>query len=331
MRVCAFKTISGYACRLTLLSRWSAMFLLSTACGGKKDVAVSTAPAESPLRPVTNNASTPSQPSKAKEGVKSVSIDLSFADVVQAEGQVSFRLAATVKGSGQQTVYGCKGGCPPGVTVEPVQGNTVITLSGLESASRSFTFQAVSGDVSTSSVFHLQLPPSDSFGLPACSNSVSTGCAASAQFPAVDATLLTPQNIRTGVVLGGRTGVYPSVLAPLANNTQAADLTAFDSSLSPGVYEFFDSLGTRYSGSVSDAPAATPGTTAQSIPATSSLFRSFSVAGDANLVASKILNDVALFGVTGSVVAKPGDCSLDGATNCVATSQYPAAKGKPVC
>ncbi|MCA2962107.1 MAG: DUF4082 domain-containing protein, partial [Silvanigrellales bacterium] len=66
--------------------------------------------------------------------------------------------------------------------------------------------------------------------------------------------------------------------------------------------------------------------TAQSIPATSSLFRSFSVAGDANLVATKILKDVALFGVTGSVVAKPGDCSLDGATNCVATSQYPAAK-----
>lgn len=61
---------------------------------------------------------------------------------------------------------------------------------------------------------------------------------------------LVPGKIKSGVVIHGVTGQYPSANYPLAANTATTDLTNLATQLrSNGSFEFFDSEGTRYTGS----------------------------------------------------------------------------------
>lgn len=82
---------------------------------------------------------------------------------------------------------------------------------------------------------------------------------------------LTPASIKAGVVIHGFTGQYPSVSHPLASDTATTDFTLFYTQLSsPGNFEFFDSAGTRYTGS-----------------------------GDSDLLAANLKSGTEILGVTG--------------------------------
>ena len=61
--------------------------------------------------------------------------------------------------------------------------------------------------------------------------------------------------------------------------------------------------GTKYTGSMSEKAAATytPGTSDQTIAANQYLVGAQTIKGDANLLASNILKNVTIFGVTGSL------------------------------
>lgn len=61
--------------------------------------------------------------------------------------------------------------------------------------------------------------------------------------------------------------------------------------------------GTKYTGSMSEKAAATytPGTSDQTIAANQYLVGAQTIKGDANLLASNILKNVSIFGVTGSL------------------------------
>lgn len=156
-----------------------------------------------------------------------------------------------------------------------------------------------------------------------CSSNGQTGCVTTATYQAADLSSLVPGNIKSGVTIAGVGGTYPSLLTPLAGATGTADLVSLAANTAAGTYEFFDSTGTRYSGSISNAGQITPNTSTQNFNA--SLYRAFSVEGDANLNASNIRGGISIFGVTGSLAPAPANCALNGQTNCVANSTFQAA------
>jgi hypothetical protein len=171
-----------------------------------------------------------------------------------------------------------------------------------------------------------------------CAADGETGCVSTATFPAVEKDRLTPGVLKAGVSLAGLTGDYPSATYALAGATVTADLTSLAASTAAGSYEFFDSAGTRYTGTISDAGAISIGTAVKTF--NTSLYRQFTVPGDANLVAGNILSSATILGVAGNVTlpaatvvrtnatfgvnnATSGtlaDCSSDGATECVVPS-----------
>ena len=65
----------------------------------------------------------------------------------------------------------------------------------------------------------------------------------------------------------------------------------------------YGASGTKYTGSMSEKAAATytPGTSDQTIAANQYLAGAQTIKGDANLLASNILKNVSIFGVTGSL------------------------------
>lgn len=176
-----------------------------------------------------------------------------------------------------------------------------------------------------------------------CALDGATGCVATVGFPAVNLSLLSPGVIKKDTTIAGVTGAYPSAAHPLAGDTNATDLTSLGANTPAGAYEFFDAAGNRYAGSVLDAGTITIGTAPQSFGA--SLYRPFTVPGSANLLPSNILNGVNILGVTGNVTLPAAaavrsnasfgplggtsgslaDCALDGATGCVANSDFRAA------
>ena len=160
--------------------------------------------------------------------------------------------------------------------------------------------------------------------LPNCSSDGATGCVAVSNFPAVDkATKLLAGNIKSGVSIAGITGGYPSAQYPLTGaDSTVADLPLFSATTGGTSYEWFKGDGTRVTGSIEANAQVTPGISAQTLNA--GLYRSVTVAGDADLVAGKILTGIDIFGVVGNVAAKPADCAADGATGCVAVSNFPA-------
>jgi hypothetical protein len=83
-----------------------------------------------------------------------------------------------------------------------------------------------------------------------CSSDNDTNCVATPAFPAVVKANVTAGLIKAGSIIAGVNGAYPSATYPLAGSTTTADLTLFQSQLtSNGAFEFFDSEGTRYTGS----------------------------------------------------------------------------------
>ncbi|MCA2961275.1 MAG: DUF1566 domain-containing protein [Silvanigrellales bacterium] len=133
-----------------------------------------------------------------------------------------------------------------------------------------------------------------------CALDGATGCVSTVGFPAVNLSLLTPSVLKSNVAVAGVNGVYPNSSFPLTGATATTDLTSLAATTAAGSYEFFDSAGTRYTGSISDAGSITVGTSAQTF--NTSLYRQFTVPGDVDLVAGNISNGVNILGVGGNVV-----------------------------
>lgn len=164
--------------------------------------------------------------------------------------------------------------------------------------------------------------------VPACSATLSENCIASSTFKAVDTATLLPQNIKSGVTIGGVVGAYPSATYKLASDTATNDLPNITTSLAAGSYEFFNGSGSRLTLTVSSPGTLTPSSADQSFTAADTLYKGFTVAGDADLQAANVKSGVTLFGVTGSYSAPAttlADCSSDGETGCKAVSSFPAA------
>jgi hypothetical protein len=153
-----------------------------------------------------------------------------------------------------------------------------------------------------------------------------TDCYAGLSWTALENADLTAGNVRSGVTVGGVTGGYPSASHPLAGADTTTDLTSLAATTAAGSYEFFDSAGARYTGTISDAGTISIGTASQNF--NTSLYRAFTVPGDADLVATNIRDAVSVFGVVGSAPSRPSDCSTDGAADCVvaASTTYRAAE-----
>lgn len=138
-------------------------------------------------------------------------------------------------------------------------------------------------------------------------------------YKAVVSADLTAGNIKTGATIGGIAGGYPSITYPLTGNTGTTDLPSLAASVSAGSYEWFKSDGTLVSGTITDASTITPGTTDQNF--TTSVYRQFTVTGDADLVAGKIKSGVNIFGAVGDypsatypLAGADSTDDLDGAT-----------------
>jgi Protein of unknown function (DUF1566) len=173
--------------------------------------------------------------------------------------------------------------------------------------------------------------------LATCSAMSRTGCYAGVGWTGVEAAQLVAGVVKNGTSLGGVTGDYPSATYPLPG-ASGTDLPSLSASVATGSYQFWQKDGTRVTGSISDAGTVTPGVTAQNFSA--SLYRQFSVAGDAALLAGNIKSGATIFSVPGNVtlpaatdvksgvqygVAGNGamgsytgaaDCTADGDTNC---------------
>lgn len=161
-------------------------------------------------------------------------------------------------------------------------------------------------------------------GAPAnCSVNGEQGCVTTATFKAADLSNLLSANIKNGVTVAGTAGTYPSLATPLSGATGTADLTSLAGNAPAGSYEFFDSVGTRYSGNISDAATITPGTSNQNF--TASVYRQFTVTGDTDLIAGNIRSGISIFGVTGTVTASPANCSANAEIGCVTTVTFKAA------
>ena len=111
------------------------------------------------------------------------------------------------------------------------------------------------------------------------------------------------------VVINGVTyAAVPEVDIPVSGGGTAAFFDVSDATLDAGSKMLngvtaYGAGGTKYTGSISEKSAATytPGTSDQTIAASQYLTGAQTIKGDANLVASNILKDVEIFGVTGSL------------------------------
>ena len=110
------------------------------------------------------------------------------------------------------------------------------------------------------------------------------------------------------IINGVTYGAVPEIDVP---NDQGGTTKFFDvsdadldnaSKLRDGVIAY-GAGGTKYTGSMSEKSAATytPGTSDQTIAANQYLVGAQTIKGDANLLASNILKNVSIFGVTGSL------------------------------
>ncbi len=177
-------------------------------------------------------------------------------------------------------------------------------------------------------------PPTD------CSANGQIGCMTTTVFKAADLSNLIAANIKTGAAVAGVTGIYPSVLAPLENSA-GTDLPGLTAAVAAGTYQFFKSDGTRVTGTISDAGTITPQTTDQVMAA--SLYRTFTVKGDAALVGGNIRSPTSIFGVTGTLALPAtsavrssssygtagteftgalADCSVAATEGCVTTATF---------
>lgn len=157
-------------------------------------------------------------------------------------------------------------------------------------------------------------PPPPPPSQPACTANGEVNCVTTDSFKAADLSSLSPGNIKSGVLIAGTRGTYPSAATPLAANTPATDLTAVNPTTATGTYDFFDSKGNVYSVTIADGGAITPTHATQSFGASGTLYRAFEVVGEARLVPENIKNGQTIWGVTGRYGPT---CSADGSVDCV--------------
>jgi hypothetical protein len=133
--------------------------------------------------------------------------------------------------------------------------------------------------------------------LGACASDGAAGCVTVAGFKAADMTAAVSGHIKAGITIAGVNGTYPSSTHTLPGAGGTSDLVSLAASTSAGSYEWWGPDGTRYTGTITDAGAITP--TAASQAFSTSVYRQFTVAGDADLVAGNVKSGVSLFGVSG--------------------------------
>ncbi len=139
----------------------------------------------------------------------------------------------------------------------------------------------------------------DCGSLPLCSANGQVGCATSSTFMSVSTTELVPAVVKSGTIVGGVTGTYPSATNPLTGADATADLDAatFATKIkSAGTFEFFGPDGTRYMFS-----------------------------GDPDLAGTNILSGIEIFGTTGTITAAPAICTTNNVSGCVTTATYRSA------
>ncbi|RYZ52121.1 MAG: DUF1566 domain-containing protein, partial [Proteobacteria bacterium] len=150
----------------------------------------------------------------------------------------------------------------------------------------------------------------------ACSSDGQSACVAGGGFPAVDSSILIPGNVKTGVTIAGVLGNYPSATSPLTGASATADLPAFSSTSGGTAYEWFDSTGSKLTGSIEVNAVTASG--ASNIVLNSGLYRQVTVTGDPDLVSSNIVSGINILSVAGSVTAEShSPCASDASTNCV--------------
>lgn len=130
-----------------------------------------------------------------------------------------------------------------------------------------------------------------------CATDGEDGCVAHAGFPAINKSTVTPGVLRKGVKLAGVTGAYPSAAHRLESNTARADMSYPSDLRSGSSFEFFDATGAVHTAS-----------------------------GSADLASGNIVSGITLFGVNGSAIATPADCTSHDQQGCVADSGHPAYK-----
>lgn len=131
-----------------------------------------------------------------------------------------------------------------------------------------------------------------------CSSQGAEGCVATAGYPAFHKADLTADVLKRGTVISGVTGTFPSTTSRLIGASGTTDLT--DTGLatavrSAGNVEFWDATGLRHT-----------------------------VSGDTDLTAANILTGVRIFGVDGSLVKQPLDCTGLKLEDCLTTADYPS-------
>lgn len=128
-----------------------------------------------------------------------------------------------------------------------------------------------------------------------CAADDRTDCVATGAFPALDKSALSAADLRSGTVIAGVTGTYPSAANPLAGNTARAELN-FPADISKaGEVEYWDAFGGHHV-----------------------------LAGDTDLQPGNIVTGVTLFGVVGTAAPRPADCALHDETGCVAVTAKPS-------
>ncbi len=126
-----------------------------------------------------------------------------------------------------------------------------------------------------------------------CSTDNGTDCIAITAFPSVVKANINAGLLKTGTVVAGISGAFPSASFPLTGASATADLTAatFNAQIkSSTVFEYFDGVGTRYTGY-----------------------------GDTDIQSNNILVGLDIFGTTGTFGA---NCTSDGQIACLTTSTY---------
>ncbi len=157
-----------------------------------------------------------------------------------------------------------------------------------------------------------------------CTGNSQSGCVATNTYRSADLSNLSAANIKNGATIAGVTGSYPSATYHLAADLNLAGLPAFGVAMSTGTYQYFDATGAVQTGAVADGGTVHPGTTDQQVDATNTVYRHVTVAGEPSLIAGNILLGRRIFGVDGSVQSRPGDCTTNGQTSCVATPAFEA-------
>jgi hypothetical protein len=159
-----------------------------------------------------------------------------------------------------------------------------------------------------------------------CSYDGQTGCVVTSGFKSVAMASATPANIRAGITIAGILGTYPSLSTPLLGTTTLPDLTSFNATTPVGTYQFFDSVGNVYNGSVADLVVSTPTTETQFLSDNSTLYRRVTLLGDSQLQPTNIKSGTSIFGIIGITETAPGICNTSGSQNCVASGSFYAAR-----